>query len=58
MTYAGYQLSSIIYGPIQIIFGLVMMYFYVGISFLVGVSTIVALLIANYFISKKANEYN
>ncbi len=58
MTYAGYQLSSTIYGPFQIIFALIMMYAYVGVSFLVGVSTIVLLIIANYFISKKANEYN
>lgn len=58
MTYAGYQLSSLIYGPIQIVFALVMMYFYVGLSFLVGVTTILLLILANYFISKKANEYN
>jgi ATP-binding cassette, subfamily C (CFTR/MRP), member 1 len=58
MTYAGFQLSSFFYGPLQIMFALAMMYFYVGWSFLCGVGVVTFMLILNYFISNKINYYN
>lgn len=58
MTYAGFHLSALLYGPIQIIFSLIMMYFYVGISFLCGLSIIIIVLILNYFLSIKLNKLN
>lgn len=58
MTYAGYQLSSFFYGPIQIIFALVMMYFKVKTSFLSGVAVLLLVIIFNYFISKRINKLN
>ena len=58
MTYVGFQLSSLFYGPIQIIFAMVMMYFYVQIAFLSGVAIIVLLIIFNYFVSKRINRLN
>jgi ATP-binding cassette subfamily C (CFTR/MRP) protein 1 len=58
MTYAGLQLASFFYGPMQIIFALIMMYFYVGISFLVGTSVIAFVMVFNYIVSKKINKLN
>lgn len=58
LTYAGFQLSAFFYGPLQIIFALAMMYFYVGVSFLCGVGVVSLMMIINYFISKRVNYYN
>jgi ABC-type multidrug transport system fused ATPase/permease subunit len=58
MTYAGFQLAAIFYGPIQIIFALIMMYVYVGVPFFSGVGVILVLMGINYFLSKRVNYYN
>jgi len=58
MTYVGYSMASLVYGPMQIIFGLVMIYLYVGLSFSGGIGVIIFLLIMSYFLSKKENELN
>lgn len=58
LTYAGFQLAAFFYGPIQVIFALLMMYFYVGVSFLSGVGVVMVLMVINYFMSKKINRLN
>ncbi len=58
LTYIGYHLSAILYGPIQIIFGLVMMYLFIGVSFFSGVAVLVIVLLINFSLIKKTNKYN
>jgi ATP-binding cassette subfamily C (CFTR/MRP) protein 1 len=58
LTYAGFQLAALFYGPLQILFALIMMYFYVGVSFLTGVSVVTIIMTINYFMSKRINHYN
>ena len=58
MTYVGFHLASLFYGPIQIIFAMIMMYFYVQIAFLSGVAIIAILIVFNFFVSKRINRLN
>ena len=58
LTYIGYHLSAILYGPIQIVFGLVMMYVFIGVSFFSGVAVLVIVLLINFSLIKKTNKYN
>ena len=51
-------MACLVYGPIQIIFGLIMIYLYIGYAFLAGIGVIIALLIISYNLSKKVNKLN
>lgn len=48
----GYQLISILIAPIQIVIGLILLYSYIGISFLVGLGVMIILMIATFIFSK------
>lgn len=58
MTDMGYHVAAFLYGPLQIIVALVLMYWYIGISFLSGLGVIILLFFSSYFISKKTIHYN
>lgn len=58
LTFIGYHLSALIYGPIQIIFGLVMMYLFIGVSFFAGVAVLAIVLMINFSLIKKVNKIN
>ena len=55
MTLLGYSMACLVYGPIQILFGLIMIYLYVGYAFLAGIGVIIVLLGISYKLSKKVN---
>ena len=58
LVYVGDQIASFMYGPIQIVVGLVMMYFVLGIAFLSAIGTMIVILIISYFISKVSVKLN
>lgn len=55
----GDQIAAFFYGPLQIVFGLFMMYYILGFTFITTISIIFIILIVSYFLSKitvKLNE--
>lgn len=59
MTYMGFQLTAIIFCPIQIVIGLLLLYIYIGISFLVGTGVMIIMMLLAFIFSKifsKAND--
>ena len=54
----GYFLSAFFYGPIQIVAGVVMMYGFVGMSFLAAVGVMLLLAIFSYFNGKTQRKIN
>lgn len=58
MTSLSFNLASLAYFPILIVFALVILYFYIGISFLAGVGIMILLMICTLFLSKIANKGN
>ena len=59
MTYFGFQLTALIFTPIQVLVGLWLMYNFIGVSFLSGVGVMlitIALTFVCAKISIKANE--
>jgi ATP-binding cassette subfamily C (CFTR/MRP) protein 1 len=59
MTYMGFQLTALIFTPIQVLIGLWLMYNFIGISFLSGVGVMVVTIFMTFVCAKisiKANE--
>ena len=55
---AGYMLSAIILAPLQITIGIVMMYWFIGVSFLAGFGMIIIVVIVTFFLSKWSIRLN
>jgi hypothetical protein len=54
----GFQLASLLFTPFQVVFGLWLMYSYIGVSFLSGVSVMIGTIALTFIFSKitiKAN---
>lgn len=58
MTSLSYNLASLAYFPILIVFALIILYFYIGISFLAGVGIMILLMICTLFFTRIANKGN
>ena len=58
MTSLGWNLVSLLYAPILIIFALVILYFYIGISFLAGVGIMILLMLCTLIFTKIATTGN
>lgn len=58
MTSLSWNLASLAYFPFLIVFALVLLYIYIGISFLAGVGIMIILMICTLFISRIANKGN
>lgn len=58
MTYLGFQLVCLIYTPIQITIGFVLLYTYIGPSFLVGMGVMLVLMLFTLVFSKVAAKGN
>lgn len=59
MTYMGFQLTALIFTPLQVIIGLWLMYNFIGISFLSGIGVMILTITLTFVFSKisiKANE--
>lgn len=59
MTYMGFQLSALIFTPLQVIIGIWLMYNFIGISFLSGIAVMILTITLTFVFSKisiKANE--
>jgi len=54
----GYHLAAFVYGPMQIIGGLAIMYSFIGISFFSGLAVIILLFFMSYLLSNKMIKYN
>ena len=58
LTYMGFQMVGLLYAPIQIIIALVLLYYYIGISFLVGTGVMILLMLSTLIFSKIAAKSN
>ena len=58
MTNMGFQLTSLLFTPIQITVGLVLLYVYIGISFVVGLGVMIVMMIFTLIFSKVAAKAN
>jgi ABC-type bacteriocin/lantibiotic exporter with double-glycine peptidase domain len=58
LVYIGDQVASFFYGPLQISFGLFMMYFVLRFTFLTTIGIILIILVISYFISKVSVRLN
>ena len=58
MTGFGFHLSALIYGPLQILFSFFMMYYYIGLSCISGISLVLLMLVINHVFIKKMDKYN
>lgn len=54
----GFQMVALLYTPIQIIFGLTLLYIYIGVSFLVGMGVMIALMLCTLVFTKVAASAN
>lgn len=52
LTYIGQQFAAFLYGPIQIIAGLIILYISIDIAFFSVIGIVAVLLIIGYFLSK------
>jgi hypothetical protein len=58
MTYMGFQLSAILFTPIQVLIGLWLMYSFIGISFLSGVGVMILTIGVTFVFSKISVKLN
>jgi hypothetical protein len=58
MTNMGYQLTSILFTPLQIVIGVWLMYSYIGISFGAGIGTMIILISITFYLTKKITKIN
>jgi hypothetical protein len=58
MTYMGFQLSSLLFAPLQVIIGIFLMYNFIGISFLSGIGVMIITMIITYFLIKVSVKVN
>lgn len=58
MTYMGFQLTAIIFTPLQVLIGLWLMYSFIGISFLSGVGIMILTIILTFVFSKISIKAN
>jgi hypothetical protein len=54
----GYQLTALLFTPLQIIIGIYLMYYYIGISFLAGILVMVITIIITFFLTKAIRSIN
>lgn len=58
MTYMGFQLAAVILCPLEIVIGIILMYKFVGVSFLSGIGAMVLSIALTFFVGKKSIVYN
>jgi hypothetical protein len=58
MTYMGFQLTALIFTPLQVLVGLWLMYNFIGISFLSGVGVMLITIIFTFIFSKISIKAN
>jgi ATP-binding cassette, subfamily C (CFTR/MRP), member 1 len=58
LTNIGFHLSSFFYGPFEFIIGLTMLYWVLGVTFLVGIGLIAFIMTVSYFLTKTVANIN
>ena len=58
MTNMGFQLVALFCTPFQVAIGLVLLYFYIGVSFLVGLAVMIGLMLVTLVFSKISAKSN
>jgi len=58
MTGIGYQLSGVIFCPFQIVVALVLLYSYIGISFLVGTGVLLFIMLITFILTSILKRLN
>ncbi len=58
MTYMGFQLTALIFTPIQVVVGLWLMYNFIGVSFLSGVGVMILTILMTFVCAKISIKAN
>ena len=58
MSQSGYDLSAVILAPPQIVVGMVMMYDFIGISFVAGIVVMIITILSTYVTAKRSYRFN
>jgi len=58
MTYIGFQITTAIICPFQIIIALILLYYYIGISFLVGTGVMIVMMLLGSIFSRAFAKVN
>jgi hypothetical protein len=58
MTYMGFQLSALLFAPLQVAVGIFLMYNFIGISFLSGIGVMAVTMCITYFLIKASVKIN
>lgn len=58
MTYMGFQLSALLFAPLQVGIGIFLMYNFIGISFLSGIGVMLVTMLFTYFLIKVSVKVN
>jgi len=54
----GYQLACVLITPLQMVVGIVMMYWFIGISFISGIVVMILTIALTFFLTKFIVRYN
>lgn len=58
LSSGGFEIAVVILAPIQIVVGILMMYYFIGVSFLAGIGVMCLTIGSTYFTSKWSYHYN
>jgi ABC-type bacteriocin/lantibiotic exporter with double-glycine peptidase domain len=58
MSGLGYQAAALLMAPLQIIIGIIMMYWFIGVSFVTGIIVMALMIACTFFTSKFSIRYN
>ena len=58
MTSIGFKMTTVLFCSFQIVIGLLLLYFYIGVSFLVGVAVMILLMIVTSIFSRVMARQN
>jgi membrane protein YdbS with pleckstrin-like domain len=58
MTDMGFQMACLLLTPLQIVAGIAMMYWFIGISFLAGIGVMLLMIGFTFFLMKYVVKYN
>jgi ABC-type multidrug transport system fused ATPase/permease subunit len=58
MSSGGFELAAVLVAPAQIVVGVVLMYYFIGIAFLAGIGVMIFTIVCTYFFQKRVYRYN
>jgi len=54
----GFQLAALFVAPVQIVVGIIIMYTFIGVSFVSGIGMMLLMIGCTFFLAKRSIRYN